>query len=816
MREIRSSLRSLERAPGFTAVAAVTLALGIGANSAIFGLVNSVLIQPLPYPDSDRLVTVRHQAPGLGVADAGQSAGTFFHYRAHSVAFEEMGLYLESKVNITGEGPPERVDVALVTPGVFSALRARAERGRLFGVDDGRPGAPTVVIISHGLWVERFGGDPDIVGRTIEVNQTRRRIIGVLPSRFDFPSRETRIWYNLSPDLGAERLGSLDYEAVGRLAPGVAPADGEADLARLIPSLADAYPDVEAAWIESSGLRPRIEPLKKAIVGDVGSVLWIALGAVVIVLLIAGANVGNLFLARAEGRQREVTVRSALGARRIDLFRQFLTESLMLALAAGVLGLILAKVVVSVLRTYPFVALPRLHEIGLDAWTVAFTVGVSALVGTLLAVIPVVRYRRPDLVSGLREAGRGSTMSRPRQRTQRALVVSQLALALPLLTASGLLLQSFWRLTRVEPGFQADGVLTFQVNLPYRAYPEFDDASSFYRSLLGRLGGLPGVTGTGAVSKLPLSGDSWTDFAHRLRSDAQGVMGEERTVIVKLVAPGYFESMGIPWLEGQRLTSGSTAVDHPIVLNRALASRLFPGVTAVGKRVFRVQSASGGDERVVSNTVVAVVGDVRDRSLSAGPTEIAYLPILAAPLQGYVPRAMNVVVRAEVESRSLLPTIRRTVAELDPSLPVVGARSMTEIVARSMERTTFTLVLLGVAGATALFLGAVGMFGVMSYAVSRRTGEIGVRVALGARGADIQRMILRQSAVLVMVGLVVGGPAALGLSRFLRATLFEISPVDPLTLVATAVLLASVALAASYLPARRAAAVEPVSALRSE
>jgi predicted permease len=816
LRAIRSSLRALRRDPGFTAVATVTLALGIGVNAAIFGLVNSVLIQPLPYPDAERLVSVRHQTPGLGITDAGQSEGTFLHYREHSSAFEALGLYLESKVNITGDGPPERVDVALVTPGVFSALRATTTRGRLFGVADGRPGAETVVLISRGLWVERFGADPDIVGRAIEVNQTRRRIVGILPAGFDFPSPETRIWYNLTPDPAAERLGSLDYGAIGRLAPGVEPTDAEADLARLIPSLVDAYPDVEAAWIERSGLQPRVVPLKSAILGDVGSVLWIALAAVITVLLIACANVANLFLVRAERRHREVTVRLALGAGRLDLFRQFLGESLLLAFAAGCLGLTLATLVLEVLRAYPFIALPRGHEIEIDSWTVGFTAAASAIVGLLLAAIPAIRHRNPDLVSGLRDAGRGATMSRPRQRAQRALVIGQLALALPLLTASGLLLQSFWRLTRVDPGFRPDEVLTFQLNLPYRAYPEFDDAAGFYRSLLERLAGLPGVSAAGAVSNLPLSGEGWTDYAHRLRVEPQGSAREERTVTVKLVAPRYFEAMGIQQLEGARLTSRPTAVDDPIILNHALASRLFPSGTVLHERVFRVQSASGVDERIVSNTVVAVVADVRDRSLTGGPDEIAYLPILTAPLQGYVPRAMSVVVRSTVAPAALLPSIRRTVAELDPSLPVVGVRPMSEIVARSRERTTFTLTLLGVAGAIALLLGAVGMFGVMSYAVSRRTGEFGIRVALGARRADIQRLVLHQSALVLVIGLIIGGSVALGVSRFLRGLLFEISPLDPLTFVATGVFLASVVLAASYLPARRAARVEPVEALRWE
>lgn len=817
--ELHNAVRRLARTPGLVLATVTTLALALGVNIAMFALVNTIVIQPLPYPQADRLVSVSHHTPGLEQSESGLSPATYFHYRDLAFSFDELGLVQEATVNVTSDGPPERVPLAMVTHTVFPLLGAKPAHGRFFVENDDWPGAPTIVVLSHSFWMRRFGGDPSVVGRSVAINGRSREVVGIAPASFDFPSPETRLWMPMRLDPNEATIGDLYLQGIGRLAEGHTPAAAESELASLVPSLTDSYADLSAEQVATIGLRPKVEPLKKTRIAESVTPLWILLATAGLILLITCANLANLFLVRAERRGHELAVRAALGAGRGDVIRFFLVESALLTALSAALGWLLAAAAIRTIASLGPVELPRLQELTLGAPAVAFTAGVGLLAMVLLGGLPIARYAGRPMNPTLRSGNRGLSASRAQGRTRSMLMVAQVAIASLLLIGAGLLWRSSTKLARTDPGFRAPGVLTVGIALPYRGYPTFGEAVGFYHDLLEALRAQPGVASVGAVSSLPLGAT-----ASELQMPIERQHGTDTRVetpprvTVKLVTAGYFETMQNPWLRGDPLPAdGRVGSVRPVIVNEALARLLFPTGNAVGQRIRRAMGNQGeaGEADVTPwNTITGVVGNVREHSMAAPPPPILYLPVLDQPLDPYfVPRSMSLVIRTDLEPASLTPTVRRLVWARDSDLPVAAALTLDDIVRRSTARTRLATQLLLAASGLTLILGTLGVYSVISYSVSRRRHEIGVRLALGARAVDVTAMILSQSTRIVIVGLALGAGAALVLTRHLRDLLYETSPTDPLTFGIALVLLLAVALLATLVPARRMAKVDPIATL---
>jgi predicted permease len=817
------TVRALGRSPGFTVAVVLSLALGIGATTTVFSFADAIILQPLPYPEPDRLVVVGHEAPGVGVLRADQSDGTYLHYREHSRSIEEIATWYENVVNLSGADgeEPERVPVAMVTSTLFEVLGARPAVGRLpvptrgstprevaDPYERGGSEGDVEVLLSYDLWQRRYGGDPAIVGRTIEANRAPRRVIGVLEQGFAFPRPEIGLWYPEDPDPATARVADMYKFGVARLAPGYEPGDAAREMDALIPSLPEAYPDLTLELIRQARLRAVVRPLEDAIVGEAARALWLLLGGMAVLLLIACVNVANLVLVRAEHRQRDVAVRRALGAARGDVARMFGLESAVLAALGGGLGILAAAGAVELLvLLVPPDGLPRLHEVGVDGRVIAFGVVVSASVAAVFALVPTLKRDGRDVSSSLKEGAAASLGAGSRFAARRILVASQMALALTLLVGGALMFRSFRALERTDPGFDPDGVLTAEIAMPYRGYESYAQAERLWREALQRIRAHPGVVSAGAVSGLPL--------APRPAYYDLGIDVEERpaesdaVATVYHAAPGYFDAMRIPMLEGADVTDVTTTVEAPVILSAAAARALFPAGPALGKRLRRAVGPGPWW------TVAGIAGDVPATRVGGEAAEIVYVPMLETPVDPRrIPSQSTLVVRARVAPVALAPEIRRIVRELDPSLPVANVRTLASIVSDSMARTTFTMLLLMVAGATALVLGLVGVYGVTSYVVGRRTQEIGLRVALGAGAPDIERMVLRDGVWTVLAGVAVGVVAALAVGRVLRSLLFGVSGADAASFGAVTLLLFLTAALATWLPARRAARIAPTEALR--
>ncbi|HEX8692969.1 MAG TPA: ABC transporter permease [Longimicrobium sp.] len=808
--------RRLRRAPGFTAAAVLTLALGIGATAAVFTLVDAVLLRPLPYPAAERLVALRHAAPGLDVADAGLSDGTYLHYRAHNRVLEAMGVWVENVVNAT-DGDPERVQVALVTPGVFGALGVTPALGRLFTPDDALPDATPVVVISHAFWMRRYGGDPGIVGRSIELNRLPRKVVGVLPPAFDFPRPETQVWYALPVQATESGIHALYLGSVGRLRPGVSPAAAEADLRRLTAALPEAYGDATPELLRESGLRPVVVPLKEALVGDVRPALMILLCTAAFVLLIACANVATLFLARAERQQGEVAVERALGAGGVDLAARFLGEAMLVAGAGAALGLALAEVAVRARFGFAPGEIPRLHEVRVSAATMALVLTAAVVAAALPATLGLLRAARGRLTAAL--SGTRSTYGPHTRRVQGLLVLLQVALALALLIGSAVMVQSFRRLRAVELGFDPRSTLAVEVSLPFREYPAYQDGARFHHALLARLRQFPGVQAAEVAGTLPLS--PVPEFlASPVAPDPAeaGVRVTPPMASLNLASPGYFAAMRIPLRRGRGFEPTDLAGGAPpVILSEALARALFRGENPVGRWV-RV----GVDGPAYA--VAGVAEDVPGESLTGGGARALYFPVIDDPrLPGgaevpvpVYPRDMTVVVRAAVPPATLAAAVRQAVRELDPKVPLARVRTLEEVVEAASARTRLTMLLLLAAAASALFLGVIGIYGLVSYTVGARTREIGVRLALGATPGAVRRMVVRQGVVLAAGGIAAGLLPAFALTRILRGLLYGVSPSSPAAYVTMSALLFVVVLGATFVPARRAGRVDPAAALKAE
>jgi predicted permease len=793
------ALRRLRQAPGFTLVAVATLAVGIGANSAIFSVVNAVLLRPLPYPEADRLVSVASTWKGRRTVYSPQN---FLDTAAAARSFEGLAAWDPGGMTLGGAGRPKGVEGAQVSAGFFDLLRVRPVLGRGFAADENEPGRTRVAVLGHALWRERFGADPGAVGRSVAVDGVPHVVVGVAPEGFSYPEGR-ELWTPLEYDarFRGDSRGAWYLTAIGRLRPGVTVEAADREVAAIAANLARAYPD------DNEGVGGSVASLQAVTVQGARGALLLLLGAVGFVLLIACVNVANLLLARGAAREAEVAVRVALGAGRGRIVRQLIPESLVLAVVGGGAGLLLATLTLDALLALRPAGVPRLAEVRIDGAVAAFATGLSLLTGVLFGCFPAWQAARRTTAQSLREGGRGTVGRGSRLRA--GLVVGQTALAMVLLAGAGLLVRSFDQLRRVNPGFEAADALTFRLKLPENAYTEASQRAAFYDQLLARLRALPGVGAAGGITGLPLSGARYS-FSFTVKGRPPVPPPQQPSMELRVATPGYFEAMGIPVVQGRAFTEGDGAsAPRVVVLSETAVRRYFAGEEPLGQEI--VTGMRGLDGQNAGGLVVGVVGDVKDHGLDTEPLPEIYLPLGQAP-----PRTVDLLLRTRVAPRSLVPAVEDVVRAADPELPVERTRTLEEVVARSISEPRFYMLLLAAFAATALGLAALGIFGVMSYAVAQRSHEIGIRVALGARPVDVLRMVLRHALVLAGSGVAAGLLGALALSRAVASLLFELSPTDPVTLASVAALLTVVALLASYWPARRATRVDPLVALRSE
>ncbi|MFL6227274.1 MAG: ABC transporter permease [Pyrinomonadaceae bacterium] len=800
--DIKYGVRVLLKTPLFTAVAVLVIALGIGANTAIFSVVNAVLLRPLHFESPEQLVRVFGTSPRRNNFSRPYSYLNFSDLRTQNGTLEALGAYTGTSAALSGTDAPEQITGVLASGDIFRVLKTKPLLGRLLAPEDEKPGGTPVAVISHGLWQRRFGSDPNIVGHQIKLDGKEREIIGVTPAdfRFEFLTDAADFWTPIDPQGdGFQSRGAIFLEVIGRLKPGVTLGQAQADMEGVMGRLQQEYPN------PNTGIGIRLAGAQEELVGDLRPTLLVLLGAVGFVLLIACANVANLLLARAAGRGREIAVRVALGASRARIVRQLLTESTLLACVGGLLGLLFAVWGVDLLNSFIPPDVPRFGETSLDLPVLAFTLGASLLTGVLFGLAPAVHSARIDMNESLKEGGRGATEGRARNRVHSLLVVAEVALSLVLLVGAGLLVKSFIKLRNTDPGFDPRGTVTASLSLAPVRYTKDEQITQFYDQLIERIKSLPGVEAVGAVSPLPLSGNGMS-YSFVITDRPEPPPGQGLSASARFTTPGYFRAMGIPLLRGRIFTEQDRA-DAPAVLvvNEAFARRYFSGEEVLGKRL-RL-----GFNRI-EGEVVGVVGDVRGSNLSEPGTPEYYIPQSHAASGD-----MSLVVRTSTsDPAALTPALRQVVREMDKDQPLYEVRTMNALVSRSVARQRFSTTLIGVFAALALALAAVGIFSVMSFLVAQRTHEIGIRMALGAQTSDILRMILGRGMTLTLVGVGLGLAAAFGLTRLMRSLLFGVSATDPITFGGVAVLLASVALLACYVPARRATKVDPMIALRYE
>ncbi len=800
MNDISYAIRRLFKSPGFTLVAIVTLALGIGANAAIFSVVNGVLLEPLPFPEPGRLVGVYHVSEGHRTVMSGPN---FIDVARASRSLESVAAMYRDREILTGQGDPVRINVAKVSAAFFSVLRARPALGRVLRADENTPGKTNVIVLGDALWRERFGADPGIIGRTIQLDGVSTEVVGVMPRGFAFPA-ERHAWAPIEYDTNfvSGQRGAWYLSVIGRLQPGATPEQAAREAETIGRSLAKQYPDA------NEGIGITVYPLLEAMVGEIRRSVLVLLGAVGVVLLIACANVANLLLARAAARQSEMAIRTALGAARGRLIRQLLTESVLLSVVGGAFGLLFAVWAVEILLGLQPEGIPRLDNVGIDLRVIAFTFALAVLTGIVFGTAPALAATRDSFSSSLKEGGRGALTSAGGARLRSLLVIVEMALAVMLLAGAGLLIRSFARLQAVDPGFRPDRTLTFELTLPDVRYKEDPPRVDLFDRLLPRLRALPGVESTAGVMGLPLSGMTF-NISFEVGGRPPVPPSQQPAMEVRVATADYFRTVGIPLRRGRLFTDGDRMGSPPVVLiTESAAKQYFPNEDPIGKTIKLGWGRGPGKPRA-GGQVAGIVGDVKDAGLSeSNPPEI-YLPYRQWPVQ-----SMSVVMRTRVPPQSLAEAARREVFALDGSLPVSNVRTLDDIVSRSISQPRFYTTLLAVFASVALALAAIGIFGVLSYAVAQRTREIGIRMALGAEARTVLALVIRQAMILAAIGIAAGLAAALALSETLQNMLFGIRPRDPVTFAAVAALLAAVALVASYLPARRATRVDPIVALR--
>lgn len=812
--DIRYGVRSLLKHPGFTLVALVTLALGIGANTAIFSVVNTVVLRPLPYAEPDRLMTLWETMPGSDHRSV--APGNFVDWRTQNRTFLDMAATFYANFNLTSDGEPERIDGATITSNFMSLLGANAQLGRTFQADDDEYQDRSVVLISEGLWQRRFAADRKVIGRTITIDETPHTIVGVMSPGFQFPER-SELWV-LGRNRGAvptsliSQVPSNDWvherdahfiRVIGRLRPGVSLSQAQSDIAAITRRAELDFPKT------NSGLGSNVVPLHTQVVGDVRGVLFILLGAVGFVLLIACTNVANLMLARATQREREIAIRAAVGASRLSLIRQLLTESLLLSIAGGVAGLVVSIWAVDLFVKLSPGDIPRLNEASVDLRLLGFTLLVSLLTGVGFGLLPAFAATRTNLNSTLKEGGAKASHGPQRRGARNILVVTEIALAQVLLVGATLLAISYVRVIHIDPGFNPDRVLTAKIAPANKKYPDPQSRSAFYATVLEHLQSLPGVASAGMVMSVPLSGASM-NRGFRVEGRPVPKADENVTMDFQIVSPGYFSTLEIPVKQGRGLSAADTETsERVIVINNAMARRYWPNEDPVGQRLMIGESSKDTSWR----TIVGVVSDNRHASLSEAPVPTAFISY-HQDFESW-PR-MGFVIKAKGDAAGLAPVVRKELVSIDPAQPLYAVEPMDNLLQASVAQRRFIMLLLGSLSAIAVLLAMVGVYGVISFSVGERTQEIGIRMALGARAVDVLRMVLSQGMRVACVGIVIGLGAAFALTRLLSSLLFEVSPTDLRTFSIVGLLLGVVAFFACYVPARRATKVDPLVALRYE
>jgi predicted permease len=819
--QFRQDLRRLGRAPLFTIITLITLGVGVGANTVIFSVLEGVLLKPLPYPHPEQLVGVWHAAPGVGIPNLNMSPSIYFIDREQNTTFQDIGVYDGDSLSVTGAGEPEQVRGLDVTDGTLPMLGVKPALGRLFTKEDDSPGTPETVLLSYGYWRQKFGGATSVIGKSITVDGKPREIIGVLPQGFHFLDYDDlSLVVPFKWDRSKTKLGNFSYQAIARLKPGVTMAQASADVARMLPIANRSFPAPEgfsAKLFEQARIAPNLRPLKQDVVGDIGKVLWVLMGSIAMVLLIACANVTNLLLVRVDGRRQELAIRAALGAGWRRIATELMFESVILGLLGSLLGLALAYGALQLLVALAPTGLPRIHEIGIDLPVLLFTFGIAMFSSLLFGSIPIFKYAGAHLNTGLREGGRASSQSRQRHRARNVLVVVQVGLALVLLICSGLMIRTFRALMHVPPGFAApDAVQTFRFYVPETEIPDKDRERlvRMDQEILAKLGAIPGVSSVSFSSDIPMDGRNSNDilFAED-RAYAEGQLPPVRRF--KFVSPGFLATMGTPLIAGRDITWEDTYQKIPVaMISENFAKEYWHDArNALGKRI-RVASTDDWRE------IVGVVGDVYENGVDKPAGTSVYWPVMMDRFEGQkeqLRRGIAFAIRSpRAGSQAFLNEVRETVWSVDPNIPLANVHTLGHFYTESMARTSFTLVMLGVAGGMALLLGIVGIYGVIAYSVSQRMREIGIRMALGAQKKTLVGMFVRQGLWLTGVGVLCGLVTAFAVMRLMSSLLFKVSPVDPVTYAAVTLGVVVTAYLACYLPSRRAAGVDPVDALRAE
>ncbi len=808
--------RRLVRAPLFTTVAVLTLALGIGANAAIFTVVHGVLLEPLPYRDADRLVGVWHTAPGLNVAEMNQSPATYFTYREAGRVFADIGLWNNGAVSVTGAGEPERIEALFVTDGTLGILGVQAALGRRFTREDDAPGTPARVLLTHGYWARKLGADPKVLGRSLVIDGQPHEVIGVLPAGFRFLNESPQIVLPFQFDRAKTFIGNFSYQGIARLKPDVTLAQANADVARMLPLVIERFPlpnGLTPKMFEEVRMGPNVRPLSVDVIGDIGRTLWVLLGTVGLVLLIACANVANLFLVRAESREQELAIHAALGASRRRIAWELLSESLTLGVAGGLVGLLFADAGIHLLRSIAPQGLPRLDAIRIGPAVLGFTAVLSVLAGLIFGLLPVLKLARPRLATALKEGGRSSSDGGSRHRARNALVVAEIALAVVLLVGSGLMMRTFQAMRRVDPGFtRPEEVLTLRVSIPESLFPDKAQTARLHEQIQHRIEAIAGVSAVGLSSSITMDGNHSADPV--FVEDAPGPGGHLPPLRrFKWIGASYFSAIGNRLIAGRPIGWNDVHTAAPVAVVSENFAREYwkEPAAAIGRRIRE-------NPKNPWRTIVGVVADAWDDGVAQPAPTIVYWPMVMHEFWDdsvMVRRTMAYAVRTgRIGSPTLLKEIQQAVWAVDPNLPVASVRTLNQIRADSMAQTSFLLVMLGIASVVALLLGIVGIYGVISYVATSRTREIGIRLALGAAGRDVTGLFLRQGIVLALTGVAIGLVAAAGLIRVMSALLFGVSPMDPVTYLTVALGLTATALLASYIPAARAARVDPASALR--
>ena len=814
--DLRFAFRQMRKTPGFTIAAVLTLALGIGGNAAVFSVVNGVLLRPLAYPAADRLVAISHRSRGGDVPERLPHSSAAHVAYAGARSFEGMALYETWQGSLTDrQATPEWVDVVRTSRSLFDVLRVAPVLGRSFTEQEDAPGGPRVVLMSNALWRQRYGSDPSVLGRIVTLDGTPREVVGVMPDGFAFPTPAADLWVPLRLD--RNDLGGFNMQGIGRLRAGVTPEAATSELTQLLPRVTALVDFLPAKLLSDTRLRAEVRPYLDEVVGTVRPALWALWGMMGLVLLIACVNVASLLLVRAEARRREVALRLALGADRRHLFAQSLVESVTLLLMGGVVGVILAQLAVRVLPALAPSVLPRLGDIRVDGSVIVYTTLIAAIVAILFGVVPVTRHRRVAPLAMLGGSDRSGTIDRRSGRLRHLLVVAQVAMATVLLVGSGLVLRSFEKLREVNPGFRPDSVFTFRIALPYARYSTSQAIATFHYTMLDRVRALPGVQSAGATGRLPLGG--YSSLMDPLRLDGNplppGVLPP--LAEMRVATPGYFETMGIPLIAGRLIDRSDTdRMSGGVLVSERVVRNVMGGREPIGARVAHGLGGVSGERKW--SDVVGVVGDIRGVALDKEPMGAVYYAMInrEGVDMDWLARSMVYVVRTSTPPVALVASVRRALTELDPELPLAETRTLVSVVDAAEGGMRFSMLGLAAAAFVGLFMGAIGLYGVLSYVTAQRTREIGVRMALGATPDTVRSSVLRHGLVVAGGGLALGLLAAVSLRSLATPLLYGITPTDPVTLLAVSLVLLSVGALATWLPARRAARLDPVRALRWE